>query len=111
MPENWWEDPDIKGFLDEASQAVPPLLDHCSVAASLLPSDGVPDAKIAVEIGYILLMNKPLILLVAPGTEVPTGLARAADEIVEFSGPNRDSVDRLQQAMSRIAAKREVDGG
>jgi hypothetical protein len=66
-----------------------------------LVSGGEPDAKQAVEIGFMMLLDKPLIIAVTPGSVVPEKLARAADAIVE--------VDLLDPAAGQQAIQRAID--
>lgn len=46
---------------------------------------GVVDWKISMEMGAAMLLDKPIILVIAPGTAIPAKLALVADDIVEGS--------------------------
>lgn len=65
---------------------VPRLLSSASI---IQIGEGVPDEitsdviQAGTELGVMLLLDKPLILLVPIGTTVPAALRRAATEVVE----------------------------
>lgn len=52
---------------------------------------GDVDPKQALEIGYAILLDKPIVVVVPAGREVPPGLARLARRVVRLrSGPATD---------------------
>jgi hypothetical protein len=81
-----------------------PKILSSSVCLSIVGGDGTDfDVKQAVEIGAMLLLGKPLLLVCAPGTMVPAGLRRAADEIIEDWDPtDASSQDRVTAAIQRL---------
>ena len=84
--ENPWDDPEGRAFARHVRDVTIPMLKDSALTMGLLSpaSTGASfDVRQAVEIGASLLMGKPLVLAVEPGSHVPDGLARAADEIVE----------------------------
>lgn len=64
---------------------VPKLADS---AVSLTVWTGQVDAKIAVELGAAILLDKPIIIGVSPGVVVPEHLVRCADKIIELDITN-----------------------
>lgn len=63
------------------------------------------DVKQAVELGAMLLLDKPLILVALPGVPIPSRLRRAADLVIEdWSPENHDAQRRLADALAEIAA-------
>jgi hypothetical protein len=50
-----------------------PKLEASALTMMLVPS-GDPDIKIAVELGLSILMDKPLILVLEPGQQIPQRL-------------------------------------
>jgi hypothetical protein len=57
----------------------------------------------ATELGLMLLLGKPILLVVPPGHEIPNGLRRAADEIVaNWDATNPDAQRRMVRAIARI---------
>ena len=58
------------------------MIQDSAVTISLVPS-GETDIKFAVELGLSIMLDKPLLARVKPGTPIPDALARTADEIGE----------------------------
>ncbi len=110
-PEDPWEHPGFKAFAKRVETELVPKLEGTDSVFAMIGKD--VDVKQAVEIGYTLLMGKPLILCVSPGSDVPAGLTRAADEIVEVDTSDPGSAaPRLKAAMERVARRRgEWDEG
>lgn len=81
-----------------------PKILSSSVCLSMVGGDGKDfDVKQAVEIGAMLLLGKPLLLVCLRGAVIPDGLRRAADEIVEDWDPTDEaSQDRMTSALRRL---------
>lgn len=86
------------------TEGLPKILES-AVCMTIHTGDGRDyDVKQAVEIGAILLLDKPLILVVATGASLPTRLARAADVVIEDWDPdNHDAQARLTAAVTGLA--------
>lgn len=86
---------------------LPKLLDS---AYMLSIADGVPEEmtddvlKAATELGLMLLLGKPLILIVPRGVVVQEALRRAATEVVEVNATLDDPADqdRIAAAFRRL---------
>ena len=62
------------------------------------------DIKQAVELGAILLLDKPLILVCVPGATIPTRLRKAADLVIEDWTPeNHAAQERLTDAITTFS--------
>ncbi|HTF53616.1 MAG TPA: hypothetical protein VK735_39740 [Pseudonocardia sp.] len=96
---DWSDDPDAKKWLDHAQKTLPPMMRDSAICMSLTPANGVPDAKYAVELGMMIMMDKPIIVLVQPGTKVPEKLMRVADGVVEV-----DLAKKPEESQQRINA-------
>ena len=94
---DWSEDPAAQSWLRRANAELRPMVKG-SAHTMALYSGGEPDAKQAVELGFMILYDKPVILVVVPGVTVPDHLVRCADEIVEVD------MDDTQAAALAIAA-------
>lgn len=82
MAEDWTRDPGWREWADQVRTDLLPKLEDTAAVLSLVP-DGDGDVKFAVELGFSIMMDKPLILVVMPGRKVPERLARIAEAIVE----------------------------
>jgi hypothetical protein len=67
---------------------------------SLFP-EGEPDIKFAVETGLAILYDKPIVLLVMAGAQVPEHLRRVADGIVELHG-DLDTEEGQAEAQAKL---------
>lgn len=101
-PNDWWDDPQVKTWAAHVRGELIPKLRESALTVSLVPS-GQTDVKFAVELGLTIMLDKPIILAVAPGVTVPPKLAQIADEIVEI-GPGGD-MSGIALAVDRIVAR------
>lgn len=107
MESNWNEDAEYRDWEDHVRKNIVPLIEGSAVTISRVPT-GDPDIRFAVELGLSILMDKPIIALVATGTKIPDGLAKVADELVEVDiMDNPDGAKRsISAAFSRVMAHR-----
>lgn len=56
-------------------------MNESSVVMSLVPG-GTPDVKFAMELGFSIMLDKPLVAVVAPGVKVPPKLLKFADVVI-----------------------------
>ena len=61
-----------------------------------------PDPRMALQLGYAILLGKPLIFLIQPGTRIPDGLVRAADALIEWTDDQAELHRRLGGAIGRL---------
>jgi nucleoside 2-deoxyribosyltransferase len=62
-----------------------PRIDDSAIVASLVPDDLVGDVKYAVELGYSIMLDKPIVLIVGDrrtADRLPRKLRLVADRIV-----------------------------
>lgn len=71
------------------------------------PDPGTMDLRAATELGLMLLLNKPLLLVIMPGEEIPAALIRAAAAVVRVSGTD----DAADQALIAAAVREMVGEG
>lgn len=59
--------------------------------------------KAATQLGYALLLGKPLLLVVPKGVTIPVGMVRAADAIVyDFDVTDPQCQGRIQDALKDL---------
>lgn len=110
MPDDTTDDPfeseEWKEYARDAQENLVPKIQDSAVTA-MLYSDP-PDAKLAIELGYSILLDKPLLVMVAPGQRIPEHLCRIADGVIEY-GDLKDpkTMARVQAEMTRVLKKRE----
>jgi len=101
-----FEDPEWLDFARQARENLVPMIDKSAVAVSIV-SDKL-DPKLAIETGYMVLMDKPIILAVTPGSKIPSKLALVADEIVEVDLSDPSFSDRLRAAIQRVTERLDL---
>jgi hypothetical protein len=86
-----------------------PHLVSSAVSVSIVGGGRNIDAKQAAELGAILLLDKPLIVVCVPGATISSRLRRAADVVIEdWSPDNQAAQDQLAAAVKRLGI--EVEG-
>ena len=78
-----------------------PMLEDSKVVLSIVPPDDKLDAKFAVELGLSIMMDKPLLIVVTPGSKVPNKLVLVADSIIEAD----ITTDKGHEALARAIKK------
>lgn len=101
-----FEDPQWLEFAESVRTDLIPKVKGSALSVALF-TGGDPDPKQAIELGYMVLLDKPIIIAVVPGAVVPNNLVRVADEIVEvnFGDPVKAS-EAIRAATERVAIKR-----
>lgn len=96
-------DPEFQAWKRNVQKNLIPKLEASSSVVSIMPS-GKPDVKYAVELGLSIMMDKPIILVVSPGTKVPAKLALIADDIIEadWSGSMEPAQKAIMAAIERL---------
>jgi nucleoside 2-deoxyribosyltransferase len=117
MPDDPFDDPEWKAYAQHARETLEPMVKDSAVCMSIVP-DSTIDPKMAMETGYMIMLDKPIIAIVRPGARLPRKFAMVVDEIVEGEITDPDFQNRLHAAMSRVAKKvtgekfwREQEGG
>lgn len=101
MTDDVWSDPEVQAWRERANRDLRPMVENSTVA-TLLWSE-VPDAKMAVELGFILLLGKPLVILKdRTRGPVPAHLARLATEVIEYDDLDESVIERLAMIVKRM---------
>jgi hypothetical protein len=90
----------VKAFLARAQAEALPKITSSAMVVQIVPDE--PDPKVAIELGYTLLLDKPLMLVALPGVTVPAHLARAADVIVPWSDDKQEMQRRVLDAIRQF---------
>lgn len=100
MTDDPWESPEGRAWRERANRELRPMIENSAATLSLWPTDGKPDAKFAVELGFSLALGKPLVILKPSGANVPATLARLAAAIIEYDRLDDPTImDRVRQAL------------
>ena len=89
---------------------LPKIMSSAVTLTLLTPRDDPQDwdIKQATELGAMLLLDKPLILVCTPGSSIPSRLRKAADLVIEdWTTDNHDAQERLTAAITTLTG--EID--
>lgn len=76
----------LNQFVKRAEGSLVPQMQDSHIAMQIYT--GKIDCKFAMEVGVAILLDKPIIVTVAPGCEIPEKLAKVADRFVELDPKN-----------------------
>ena len=107
-PRGLADDPDFKAWAERVRAHVLPMINESALTMSLVPT-GDTDIKFAVELGLSIMLDKPIIAVVQPGTKVPEHLVRVADEIVEADLDNPQGMEKVQVAIEQAYQRIEEE--
>lgn len=104
MPELWEANPAWRRFVHQIRTDLVPKLEDSGAVVSIVP-DGDGDVKFAVELGFSIMLDKPIIAVVPPGRRVPERLVRVADRIVEGNVSTDEGRRRLAETLQTVMAE------
>ena len=93
-----WDD-----FVRHVRENTVKAMEQSAYVMSLVP-EGEPDIKFAVELGLAIMLDKPIIALVMPGTTIPPGLRKVAGAIIEADLDTEDGRRRAAEQMKKAMA-------
>lgn len=92
---------DDEAFFEHARTELAPKLAASAYVITINPDE--IDPKIAMETGYAVLLDKPIIVVVVPGQEINPGLLRIATNVIRLRKPFTSEAGQ-QQLMAELAA-------
>ena len=98
--EDPWDDPRARQWFARAQHQLLPKIDSSAFVISVNPDE--PDAKIAVELGFAILLDKPIVIYAPPGREVSAHLRRVADYIVEGDLHDPETQRKMNEVLDRL---------
>lgn len=108
MTDSPFESDDWQRYAEHAVNDLLPKMRGSAFAIALVPDR--PDVQIATQLGFMILLDKPIIAVVTPGTPVPAKMIAIADEIVEGDMKDPGMQSRLLAAIDRATKKVKGDG-
>ncbi|WP_142282902.1 hypothetical protein [Mycobacterium aquaticum] len=96
-----FDTPEFRDYARRVRTELIPKLRDSAASISLVPN-GPTDVKFAVELGLSIMLDKPIVAVVPPGTKVPAKLVAVADRIVEGDLNDRTLADRLNTAIREV---------
>lgn len=99
-----FDNPEWRDYVQRVRTELIPKLEQSAATVSLVPS-GETDVKFAVELGLSIMLDKPIIAVIPPGTHVPAKLATVADRIVEGDLDDPTLAGRLNAALAEVLGR------
>lgn len=96
-----------KDWVKHVKDELIPMIDDSAYVMSLVPKADDVDVKFAVELGLSIMLDKPIIAIVHPGTPIPGKLKTVADYIIT-ADISKDA-DRLQLVDKLEAILKDID--
>jgi nucleoside 2-deoxyribosyltransferase len=101
MSDDIWDDPEVQRYLQHARETLQPMIDQSTIVMSIAPS-GDPDPKICMETGYMMWLDKPMIVFAEPGQKIPRNIRKVAAEIIYDSPDSPVARRKLSAALQRL---------
>ena len=95
-----FNDPQLQTYLAHAEREMLPEMEKSAFVLSLVT--GKTDAKICLEIGAAVMLDKPIIAVIIQGATVPANLKRVASVIIEGDIKDEATLNKIQQAMKNV---------
>jgi hypothetical protein len=102
MSDDPFKDPWFIDFAKRVNDDLVPKIKDSELTISLNPTGGEADVKFAVELGFSIMLNKPIIVVATPGGVVPVGLARVAHRVLFLDLADPDSQKVLTLAIEAV---------
>ena len=107
----WSQDPHFLMYAQHVRDELIPMIQGSAVTLSLVPPDNEIDVKFATELGYMIMMDKPIIAVVTRNCKVPAKLIQVSDAIVEGEIDDPDFKTRLAEAIKTTGEARDSKPG
>ncbi len=87
-------------FAKRVHEELIPKIEGSNIFVSITPmSKEQVDVKFAVELGLAIMLDKPIIGVIRPGTKIPEKLSRVVDRFVELDLNDPTGRQRLMESI------------
>ena len=100
MSDELLNNPDFREWAERTRSKLMPMIQESALVVSLVPETDA-DMKFAVELGLAIMLDKPIIAVVAPGQIIAGKLRQAADAIVEWDSGQPGGEQALMAEIER----------
>lgn len=98
--------PGMRRIYAHLTHRVKPIIEQSAVVIVILDSSDNVNAKLAVELGLAMLLDKPIIALITPGVCISDKLSRLIDSIIQLQpayGHNAELTREIKR-LARVSA-------
>jgi hypothetical protein len=99
---DWKDDPTVRAFLDHAQQHLRPMIEETKASITVMDDPDHFTAEMAIEIGFLILMDKPILILKPVRARIPLKLRQCATMIINYD-PEVD-IDQQPDVERKLAA-------
>lgn len=92
---DWSDDPDVHAWLEDAQEKLAPMVAESALSVTMI-GKSEPDAKLAVELGFSILLDKPIIVVCPPGATVPAKLLQIAERVLVVEPSTSEGQEQLR---------------
>jgi len=90
-------------FVESARREAFDKISASDIFLSLVPEE--PDVKAAVEIGFAVLLDKPILSILMPGRKMPEHLRKISDLVVVADIDTEEGRETLSQSISDFTGR------
>jgi len=94
-----------KEWLEETAKNSKETIEKCDIFASVVTKSFVDDPKCALQIGYAVLMDKPIILIVDKTVAISASLVKVAKLIERVDITSDIDMQRAMQSIKDFSAR------
>ena len=100
-------DPKFQEFAERAITKLVPMVDESAYCVALVPRkpEDFNDIKFCIELGMMIMMDKPIVFVIAPGTKVPEKLIKVADRIIELDTNDAKFMATLEETLQELTVE------
>lgn len=99
-------DKESKEWLERARKDSGEKIRGSAVFTGLISKHAFDDPMVALQVGYAVMLGKPILLIVDGALELPAKLVRAADAIERVNFDDMAGAQkRIQEALTKILPK------
>jgi hypothetical protein len=92
---------DEQEFMERADTELRMMIEKSAIVMHIIGA-GPPTVKSAVEVGFALLLDKPIIVVVPEDRPVPDHLRNIAVAVIPLELEPSAMADRIQETMDRV---------
>lgn len=97
----------FRRYLNRAERELRPMIEGSAVTVCINPGDG-PDAKAAIELGYMILLDKPIIVVNVDDRPIADRLRRVADIVIAGDLTDPAIMAEIRDAIARLSPPDEA---
>lgn len=99
---DWANSKEFRRFAQDWIKRVLPNMKDSAMVLSIAPQGGEADVRMAVEIGFAILLDKPLIVIAPKGRHVAERLIRIADHVITADITTDEGREQIAAAIKAV---------